>query len=167
MGENSGVLESNARVSRGRVRNKMAQNIMDTAAEKEKDRQARITKDKDRLQVGTRTQPSRGVVANADAVAVAENEFSCVNSSSEDIGSSDSDFSDDSHSDYNLTDMVNSMAELYSDTELQESDAEEILQRFKIAKKNLRKKRDQPVPLLQRLRSRDCVYQQCTIELQE
>ena len=38
VGENSGVLESNDRVSSERVRNKMAQNIMDTAAEKEKDR---------------------------------------------------------------------------------------------------------------------------------
>ena len=111
---------------------------------KKKDRQARKNKDKGRLQVGTRTQPSREVVANAaaasvanaDATAVAENEFSGVNSSSEDMGLSDSDISEDSHSNYCLTDMVNSMTGEYSDTELQESDADEgIIERFKKAKK--------------------------------
>ena len=147
----------------------MAQNIMDTAIEKAKDRQARLNKEKGRLKFGTRSQPPRGVVANAAAADVAnaatadvaENEFSCVNSSSEDIGSSESDFSDDSHSHYNLTDVFNSMAGA-SDTELQDTDAEEILERYKKAKKILRKKRDHPVPFLQRLRSNtDRISQQC------
>ena len=123
----------------------MAQNIMDTAIEKAKDRQARLNKEKCRLNVGTRTQPLRGVVAaaadvsnaNADATDVPENEISYVNSSSEDAGLS----SDDSNSPYQWTDVVNSMTGA-SDTEMQElehSDAEENYERIKKAKKILKK----------------------------
>merc|ERR1712121_604287 len=91
VGENSGVSQSNDRVSRGReqrVHNTMAQNIKDTAIEKAKERKARMDKEKCRLNVEPRTQPLRGVVT--------ENEFSYVNSSSEDTGLS----SDDSYSPY-------------------------------------------------------------------
>ena len=145
VGENSCVLESNASVKgvrgRGRPRlNKLAQNILEHNAEKEKNRQAQITKDKDRLPVGTRTQPPREAVANAAAAAVAaaaRKEFSVVHSDSEDMAfASDSDISDDSNSNYCFTDMVNSMGEHYSDTELQETDVdEEIIENLKKAKK--------------------------------
>ena len=70
-------------------------------------------------------------VANAAAAAVAANEFSEVNSSSEDMALSDSDISGDSNSNYCWTDMVNSVAGEYSDTELQESDNEETIEMFR------------------------------------
>ena len=133
MGENSGVSQSNDRVSKEReqrVHNTLSQNIKDTAIEKAKERQARLDKEKCRLNVEPRTQPLRGVVT--------ENEISYVNSSSEDAGLS----SDDSNSPYQWTDVVNSMTGA-SDTEMQElehSDAEENYKRFKKAKKNLKKK---------------------------
>ena len=88
---------------------------------KKKNRQAQITKDKGRLLVGTRMQPPREAVAIAAAAAVAAKEFSVVHSSSEDMAyASDSDFSDESNSNYCWTDMVNSVAGEYSGTELQE-----------------------------------------------
>ena len=82
MGENSGVLESNASVKgvRGRGRppksslNKMAKSILEHDAEREKIRQAQITKDRDRLPVESRTQPRREAVAAATAAAVAASE---------------------------------------------------------------------------------------------
>ena len=146
---------------------------MEHNAEKEKSRQAQITKDKDRLPVGTCTQPPREAVANAAATAVAaaavRKEFSVVHSDSEDMAfASDSDISDDSNSNYCFTDMVNSMGEHYSDTELQETEVdEEIIENLKKAKKILRKRRDHPVPLLQRNRSTDRASQQCIIAVQE
>ena len=114
----------------------MAQTILEHAAEKEKNRQAQITKDKGRLLVGTRTQPPREAVAIAAAAAVAAKEFSVVHSDSEDMAfASDSDFSDDSNSNYCWTDMVNSMGEHYSDTELQETDVDkEIIENLKKTK---------------------------------
>ena len=113
-------------------------------------------------------QPPREAVAKAAAAAVSAKEFSVVHSDSEDMAfASDSDISDDSNSNYCFTDMVNSMGENYSDTELQETDVEEIIENLKKAKKILRKRRDHPVPLLQRNRSTDHASQQCIIEAQD
>ena len=124
VGETSGVLQNNDRVSKGRelrVHNKMAQSIKESFIEKAIERKARLDKEKCRLNVEPRTQPLRGVVA--------ENEFSYVNSSSEDAGLS----SDDSTSPYQYTDVMNSMMGA-SDTEMQElshSDAEERVERYR------------------------------------
>merc|ERR1712121_402175 len=120
VGEASGVLQNNNRVSKGRelrVRNnKLAQSIKESVIEKAIERKARLDRETSRLNVGTRNQPTRKVVAAAaadvanddvsdfsDASDGYESEFSGVHPNSEDY-----EFSSDDSKDYNLTDVYNS-----------------------------------------------------------
>merc|ERR1712121_424344 len=71
MGEASGVLQNDDRVSKGRKlrvgNNKLAQIIKESVIEKAKERKARLDRETSRLNVGTRNQPTRKVVAAAAA----------------------------------------------------------------------------------------------------
>merc|ERR1712121_573737 len=107
VGEASGVLQNDDRVSKGRKlsvgNNKLAQNIKESVIEKAKERKKRLDRETSKLNVGTRNQPTRKVVAAAAAVVANddvsvvsdvfdvsdvsdghESEFSGINESSED-----------------------------------------------------------------------------------
>ena len=89
-----------------------------------------------------------------------------VHSDSEDI---ESDISDDSSASYCLSDVFRSMGDHCTDSEFQESevDREEFNEKHKKKRKFLRKPRENPLPLLQRLRSTDRYSQECIIAVRE
>merc|ERR1711867_109594 len=140
VGEASGVSQNNDRVSKGRKLrvgdNKLAQNIKENVIEKAKKRKERLDRETSKLNVRTRNQPTRKVVAaaaadvaNDDVSDISdvsdvfddsdvsdghESEFSFIHESSEayEVSSDDTD-------DYCLTDVYNSMHGA-SDTEMQQ-----------------------------------------------
>merc|ERR1712121_144165 len=81
VGETSGVLQNDDRVSKGRKlrvgNNKLAQSIKESVIEKAKERKERLDRETSRLNVGTCNQPTRKVVAAA-AADVANDDISYV-----------------------------------------------------------------------------------------
>ena len=150
--------------------------MLDFKAEKAKIAQDKLTKVKERISVKPRKQPPREAVAAAAAAAAAaataaaeeeERELDIVHSDSEDI---DSDISNDSTDSYGLDEVYKSIGSFCTDSEYQELsgvDREEFNERHKKKRKFLRKPRENPLPLLQRLHSTDRYSQECIIKVRE
>ena len=121
--------------------------------------------------LGSTSAAAAAAAAAATAAAAAEEEeerkLDIVHSDSEDI---DSDISNDSTDSYGLSDVFKSIGSFCTDSEYQELsgvDREAFNERHKKKRKFLRKPRENPLPLLQRLHSTDRYSQECIIEVRE